>query len=65
MAIVMAIARRVDTVTAGMRARFLPPGVEPERKWRVKSINHLLAAPELTREQSAICRVKGEKIHIF
>ena len=28
-------------------------------------INHLLAAPELTREQNAIFRVKGEKIHIF
>ena len=27
--------------------------------------NHLLAAPELTREQSAIFRIKGEKIHIF
>ena len=28
-------------------------------------IIHLLAAPELTREQSAIFRIKGEKIHIF
>ena len=29
------------------------------------SFNHLLAAPELTREQSAIFRIKGEKIQIF
>ena len=26
---------------------------------------HLLAAPELTREQSAIFRIKGEQIYIF
>ena len=29
------------------------------------NVDHLLAATELTREQSAIFRIKGEKIQIF
>ena len=31
----------------------------------IHTYHHLLAAPELTREQSAIFRIKGEKIQIF
>ena len=39
--------------------------VSPSGRIVFDRVNHLLAAPELTREQSAIFRIKGEKIHIF
>ena len=39
-------------------------GVERE-ECDIALINHLLAAPELTREHNAISRVKHEKIHIY
>ena len=32
---------------------------------KINYINHLLAAPELTREHSAIFSVKHKKMHIF